>query len=114
MKAIIDVARHDTVFATARAQLAAGGDADYRLHFESAGVLLSHLTGGRMELLDRLRRIGPCSVYALAKSAGRHYSNVHRDVAALEGLGLIERDDSGAVLVPFERVEIHLGLAAAA
>jgi len=89
-------------------------DADYYIHFSSARQLLSHLTGSRMELLDRLRRTGPCSVYALAKSAGRNYSNVHRDVAALDGLGLVERNEDGRVLVPFDTVEIRLGLAAAA
>jgi len=89
-------------------------DADYYIHYSSARQLLEHLTAARMELLDRLRRIGPCSVYALAKAAGRHYANVHKDIAALEGEGLVERNDANQVLVPFDRVEIHLGLAAAA
>jgi len=34
---------------------------------------------------------------------------MHRNVATLEGLGLVERDERGAVRVPFDRVEIHLG-----
>jgi len=123
MKAIINVAPRGTIFETARAQLAAmrraqAGEpvnaADYVLHFETAPLLLSHLTGSRMELLDRLRRTGPCNVAQLAKSAGRNYSNVHRDVAALEELGLVERNAAGQVLVPFDTVEIHLGLARAA
>jgi len=114
MKAIVDIAPRWAVFDTAEAQLAAGKAADYHLHFESARLLFSHLSGARMELLDRLRRQGACSVYALAKSAGRNYSNVHRDVAALEELGLIERTDAGAVFVPFDSVEIRLGLAQAA
>jgi len=114
MNAIINVAPRGTVFDTATAQLAAGRAADYYLHFESARLLLSHLTGARMELLDRLRRQGACSVYALAKAAGRNYANVHADVAALEDLGLVERDESDAIYVPFDAVEIHLGLAAAA
>jgi len=120
MKAIIDVAPSGTAFDEAMeiARRVDAGEmvpeADYTIHFSSARQLLSHLTGARMELLDRMRRQGPCSVNALAKSAGRNYSNVHRDVAALKDLGLVERDETGAVLVPFDRVEIHLGLAAAA
>jgi len=123
MRAIINVAPHEAFFETARAQLAAMrraeagepvNEADYVLHFETASLLLSHLTGSRMELLDRLRRIGPCNVSQLAKSAGRNYSNVHRDIAALEELELVERNQAGQVLVPFDVVEIHLGLAAAA
>lgn len=77
-------------------------------------TLFSDLTPARLELLDTLRRAGPCSVYALAKTAGRNYSNVHSDVAALEALGLIARDDQGAVSVPFDAIEIRLGLSAAA
>jgi len=118
MKAIVEVARHgpDRAMEIAR-RFDAGQsvpETDYYLRFDSARQLLSHLTGSRMELLDRLRRIGPCSVYALAKSAGRNYSNVHRDVAALEDLALVERNEAGQVLVPFDKVEIHLGLAQAA
>jgi len=120
MKAIVDVAPRGALYDSAMdiaRRFDAGEDvlqADYHLHFESARLMFSHLSGARMELLDRLRRQGACSVYALAKSAGRNYSNVHRDVAALEELGLIERNDAGAVFVPFDSVEIRLGLAQAA
>jgi predicted transcriptional regulator len=38
-------------------------------------------------------------MYALAKVAGRNYSNVHTDVVRL--LGLVERED-GMVFVPFD------------
>jgi len=114
MKAIIDVAPRGAVFQTAAQQLAAGGSSDYRLHFESPRLLLSHLTAARMELLESLRQQGACSVSRLAKTIGRNYSNVHRDVAALENLGLIERDEADFVFVPFDAVEIHLELAMAA
>ncbi|MBK7144118.1 MAG: transcriptional regulator [Xanthomonadales bacterium] len=111
MKAIIDLARRGNVFDTAAAQLGRSGEADYRLHFESARTLFSELTPARIELLETLRRRGVCSVYALAKAAERNYSNVHGDIAALEALGLVERDDAGTVRVPFDAVEIHLDLA---
>ena len=58
-----------------------------------------------------MRRLGPCSVYAVAKAAERNYSNVHTDVARLEELGLIERSEDGSVSVPFESVEILVPLA---
>jgi len=114
MKAIVDVAPRSTVFDTAAMQLAAGKPADYRLHFETARVLWSHLSGARLELLDTLHKQGACTVYALAKAAERNYSNVHKDVAALENLGLIERDKNDYVFVPFDAIEIHMPLAKAA
>lgn len=114
MKAIIDLAPRGSVFATAAEQLAEGVEPDFRLHFQSARALFSELTPARIELLDTLRRQGPCSIYALAKAAARNYSNVHGDIAALETLGLVARDAGDNVIVPFESVEIRLCLADAA
>ena len=114
MKATIEVARKGSAVRTARRQLTAarqGRSPDYRLSFESARTLFAELTPARLDLLDTLRKAGPCSVYALAKAAERNYSNVHTDVARLEELGLIERSDESAVSVPYDSVEILLPLA---
>ena len=114
MKAIIEVAKRGSAVRAAREQLAAsrrGRPPDFRLSFESARSLFADLTPARVDLLDTLRRVGPCSVYALAKAADRNYSNVHSDVARLEELGLIERTEEGSVSVPYESVEILVPLA---
>ena len=114
MKAIIEVARKGSAVRTAREQLVAarqGRTLDYRLSFESARSLFADLTPARLDLLDTLRKVGPCSVYALTKAAERNYSNVHTDVSRLEELGLIERNDVSAVSVPYDAVEILLPLA---
>ena len=114
MKAIIEVARTGSIFRTAAQQLAnarQGQTPDFRLSFESARSLFAELTPARLDLLDTLRRVGPCSVYALAKAAERNYSNVHTDVSRLEELGLIERSEADAISVPFESVEILVPLA---
>ncbi len=114
MKAIIEVARKGSIFRTAAQQLAnarQGQTPDFRLSFESARSLFAELTPARLDLLDTLRRVGPCSVYALAKAAERNYSNVHTDVSRLEELGMIERSEADAISVPFESVEILVPLA---
>ncbi len=114
MKAIVEVAKRGSAVRSARAQLAdtrRGKSPDYRLSFESARSLFAELTPARVELLETLRRVGPSSVYSLAKAAGRNYSNVHADVARLEELGLLERTGDGAVSVPFDSVEILVPLA---
>lgn len=76
--------------------------------------MFTELTPARLDLLDTLGRVGPCSIYALAKAAERNYSNVHTDVSRLEELGLIERSEEGAVSVPYEAVEILVPLAQSA
>jgi predicted transcriptional regulator len=114
MKAIIEVSRTGSVFGAAAEQIARtrqGETPDFRLSFESARSLFAELTPARLDLLDTLRRVGPCSIYALAKAAERNYSNVHADVARLEELGLIERSDKDAIFVPFDAVEILVPLA---
>jgi predicted transcriptional regulator len=116
MKAIIEVSAKGSVFETAAKQIASarkGRTPDFRLSFESARSLFAELTPARLDLLDTLRRVGPCSVYALAKAAERNYSNVHTDVARLEELGLLERNESSEISVPYESVEILLPLARA-
>jgi predicted transcriptional regulator len=116
MKAIIEVSARGSLFQTAANQVAAarkGKVPDFRVSFESARSLFAELTPARLGLLDTLRGVGPCSVYALAKAAQRNYSNVHTDVARLEELGLIERTETNEVSVPYDSVEIVLPLARA-
>ena len=115
MKAIIEISPRGSVFTAARGQLKASESrspfgADYHLSFESARALFSELTPSRIDLLESWRQCGPCSVYALAKTVGRNYSNVHTDVAKLEEHQLVKRTPQDAVFVGFESVEIHLTL----
>jgi predicted transcriptional regulator len=84
---------------------------DHHLSFESARTLFSELTPARLELLDTLRKVGPCSVYALARESQRNYSNLHTDVGRLKELGLVDRTDEDAVFVPYDAIEIRLPLA---
>lgn len=117
MKAIIEVSGKGSIFKAAAAQVSGarkGRAPDFHLSFESARSLFAELTPARLDLLDTLSRVGPCSVYALAKAAERNYSNVHTDVARMEELGLIERTGDGQVSVPYESVEIVVPLAHAA
>ena len=114
MKAIVEVAKRGSAVKAARAQVSAarsGQSPDFRLSFESARTLFSELTPARLDLLDTLRRAGPCSVYALAIAAARNYSNVHTDIARLDELGLVERTEDGAISVPFDAIEIRVPLA---
>ncbi|MDP5019061.1 MarR family transcriptional regulator [Anabaena sp. UHCC 0187] len=117
MKAIIEVAKRGSAIRAARQQIKdseIGKPVNFRLSFESAKSLFSELTPARLDLLDTLSKTGPCSIYALAKTAERNYSNVHTDVNRLEELGLIERTEEDKISVPFEAIEIFMPLAKAA
>jgi predicted transcriptional regulator len=114
MKAIIEISARNGIFDTAMADIAVGGNEDFHLSFESARQLFAEITPARLDLLDTLRKNGPCSIYALAKAATRNYSNVHTDIARLIDLGLVEKTDGETIHVPFDDVEVHFHLAQAA
>ena len=59
------------------------------LAFESWDALARALPGKRLEFLRYVRRNKVTSIRALAKAVSRDYSNVHADVKALAGAGLL-------------------------
>jgi predicted transcriptional regulator len=82
--------------------------ADYHLNFSSAAQLLSELPPRRLDTLREIKRAGPVSIYAVAKALSRNYSNVHADVQKLIEHGLVEKDASGRVFVPWDDVVVRV------
>jgi len=74
------------------------------LAFESWEALSRVLTPKRMELLRYARRHEVKSVRELAKALGRDYSNVHADVRALSGAGLLTVAKDG-IRVEYDAIE---------
>jgi predicted transcriptional regulator len=79
------------------------------LAFESWDALARVLTGKRMELLRYVRRHKVASVRALAKALGRDYSNVHADVQALVGAGLLDATDGG-LQADYDAIETKIAI----
>lgn len=80
------------------------------LSFADLPLLVKTLTPARWDLLRRLAKAGPLSVYALAKLLGRDYKNVHTDVSRLLELKLLEKNREGAVAVAWQSVRAELRL----
>lgn len=85
---------------------------EVHLNFENLELLMTVLTPKRLELLRMLRKIGPSSVRALSKQLGRDYKNVHVDCAALERVDLIQRDEDGRVVAPWDVIHAQIELVA--
>jgi len=100
--------------ARALAQQADAGErlpeADFRLSFADGANLLSEFTPARLRLIESLKSSGSVTIYALAKLLNRNYSNVHRDITRLMALGMIAKDKTGRVFVPWTDIRIHLSL----
>lgn len=87
-----------------------GAYAGEYLSFESPAALFRVLTPVRWGVLEALQKTGPSSLRGLARSLGRDVKAVHRDVAALIEKGLIEKDASGRLRVPFSRIHAEFDL----
>src|SRR5208282_4927960 len=79
------------------------------LAFESWEGLARVMTGERYRLLRHLHAHPEPSVSALARALGRQYRRVHADVAALEQVGLVGRED-GLVRVTTDRIGVEIRL----
>ena len=93
----------------------AGKPVTPRLSFGSIKDLFSAITEKRLELLryvaDQKQVV---NIRQLSQALGRDYKNVHTDVCELEELGLIEKNENGALTVPYDEIVIHAGLTEAA
>ena len=80
------------------------------LTLEDLPALLRALTPARWQLVSRLAREGPLSIYALAKRLERDYKNVHTDASELLALGVLERRGKRAVAVPWDLLRAEMSL----
>jgi len=80
------------------------------LSFADLPLLMKSLSPARWELLKRLAKAGPLTVYALARLLERDYKNVHTDVARLLELHLLEKNQDGLVSVTWQAIRAELRL----
>ena len=79
--------------------------------FATWEALSAVMTPKRYELLRYVRLHPARSVAALARDIGRDYKRVHEDVAALTGIGLIERGIGIAGLrAPFDQIQTTISI----
>ena len=82
------------------------------LSFADLPLLMKSISPARWEMLKRLKKAGPLTIFALAKLLERDYKNVHTDVAQLASLGLIQKTDGNLVHVAWDAVRAELRLSA--
>jgi predicted transcriptional regulator len=62
-------------------------------------------------LLNALLGSGTVGVRELARRLGRDVRRVHEDAAALVELGLIEKDERGALYCPYGNIHVDMVMA---
>ncbi len=83
--------------------------AERHLAFENWDTLARTLTAKRIEILRHVHAHATPSIRALAKALGRDYSNVHADVQALAGAGLLELTQD-RVRVDYDSIETKIAI----
>ena len=84
-----------------------------RIGFSSPELLWQVLTAKRWELLKILCGIGPVSIREAARRVGRDVKAVHADLTALLNAGVLERNEQGGVVFPYDAVKVEFLLEAA-
>ena len=84
-----------------------------RISFATPELLWQVLTAKRWELLKALCGAGPVSICEAARRVERDVKAVCGDVTALLNAGVLERDETGAIVFPFDSVKVEFLLRAA-
>ncbi len=84
-----------------------------RITFATPELLWQVLTAKRWELLKALCGAGPMSIREAARRVERDVKAVHADITALLKAGVIDRDQGGGIVFPFEAVKVEFLLEAA-
>lgn len=81
-----------------------------RLTFASPELLWKILTAKRWDLLKAMRGAGPMSIREAARRVGRDVKAVHGDITVLLHAGVLDRDDDGRVVFPFDAIKVEFQL----
>jgi predicted transcriptional regulator len=81
--------------------------------FETEEQLWKTLTVKRWEILKAMTGAGELTIREVARRVGRDVKAVHGDVTALRNCGLLNKTDSGKVLLPYDAVHVDFTLWAA-
>jgi predicted transcriptional regulator len=83
------------------------------LSFETPALLFKVLTQKRWELLSALTGAGLLTLREAARRVGRDMKAVHGEVHALLKAGLLEKNEEGRIVFPFDTVRVQFVLQAA-
>ena len=74
--------------------------------FDSVDMLWQVLTPKRWHIVRTLCGAGPVSLREAARRVGRDVKAVHGDVHALLAAGVLEKDDDGRIVFPYDAVHV--------
>jgi predicted transcriptional regulator len=85
-----------------------------RISFASVDLLWKTLTPRRWALLRAMAGQGPIPVRALSRLIGHDVKTTHGDVQALLTAGVLQKDDAGQPVFPYDAVHVDFTISRAA
>ena len=82
----------------------------FGIGFSDVGQLFAVFTPRRWDLLAALKESGPMTIAELARLVRRDYKNVHGDVEKLLEWHVVEKDDQGRVVAPYDEIVVDVRL----
>lgn len=83
------------------------------ISFESPELLFKVISGKRWELLKVMTGAGPLSIRETARRMKRDVKAVHGDVQVLLKAGILQKNDQGLIVFPYDAVHVDFILNAA-
>jgi predicted transcriptional regulator len=81
--------------------------------FASLEVLWKVLTPKRWEIVRAMTSAGPLAIREVSRRVKRDVKSVHGDVHALLGAGVLDRDDDGRIVFPYDEIHVDFTVRAA-
>jgi predicted transcriptional regulator len=90
------------------------GDESAQIGFETWELMHKVLLPKRLEIIRVMAGAGPLSIREIARRVGRDFKGVHSDTRLLIEAGVIEKDDRGRLIFPYDRIHVDFEIPAAA
>jgi len=89
-------------------------DAVAQIGFQSWGLLHKVLSPKRLEIIRVMTGAGSLSIREIARRVGRDFKGVHSDVTLLVESGVVDRDERGRFVFPYDKIHVDFEISAAA
>ncbi|MDA0368903.1 MAG: transcriptional regulator [Proteobacteria bacterium] len=83
------------------------------ISFASVDLLWKIVTPKRWEIIRVMTGAGPVSIREVSRRVARDVKSVHGDVQALLRAGVLDRDEGGRIVFPYDEVHVDFVVRAA-
>ena len=90
------------------------GAASARIGFETWELMHKVLSPKRLEIVRAMAGAGALSIREIARRVGRDFKGVHSDVSLLVQTGVVDKDVSGKLVFPYDKIHVDFEIPAAA